>query len=91
MVFTSCSIASSNFISAAVLDISTKAAVKERADCMIDCINVHKMNGSPATSFTSDVYVSCTVETMRLRLVHRLTMYSRTIVCRYNPGLYYHL
>ena len=40
-----------NFISAAVLDVSRKSAVKEGADC----IPVHNIHVSPATSFTADV------------------------------------
>ena len=48
------SLGNSNFISAAVLDISRKAtAVKETL--LVDCIPVHKVHVSPAASFTANV------------------------------------
>ena len=54
-VFTCFSIASSNFISDAVLDISRKAtAVEERVGCIDWFISVHEIHVFPATSFTAD-------------------------------------
>ena len=47
-VVTCCSIASSNFISAAVLDKSRKAAVKESADCIVD--RLHSSTQNPCLS-----------------------------------------
>ena len=68
MVFTCCSIASSNFISAPCLMSHERRLERKGLTVLIGCIPVHKTHGSPATSFTADIYVGCTVETMRLRL-----------------------
>ena len=94
MVFTCCSIASSNFISVARLDISRKAAVKERADCidrLYSCIQNSWLSSYKLYRYIY-IYICMLVVYGRSHatasLVHRLTMY-RTIVCRYNPDLYY--
>ena len=84
------SMASSILISAAVLNISRKAQ-----NCIIDtvdCIPVHKIHVSPATTFTTDV---CKLHGRRhatAALVRRLrTINYRTILCRHSPGLHYYL
>ena len=58
-VVTCISMASCNFISAAVLDISRKVtSAKEKGFTVstIDCIPVHQIHVSPATTFNAGVY-----------------------------------